>query len=713
MIFAVLLASTLLSSTLLSFEPDLPIDFDSQVLPVLTKVGCNSGACHGAAAGRGGFHLSLFGSDPQADYDSIVLYAEGRRINVIDTSKSVILAKPMGELDHGGDVVLHEGTSEVALLRRWLQAGAKRGAMHRLVDLRVDPQEAIATMTGEAISLRAIARFSNGEEADVTQWTQFRSEDNTAAEVLSQPMRAKLLRPGKHLVMARFWNRIVPVSLSLPFRKATGDAGQPISSNSFVDAAIYSQLSQLNLTALDRIGGAAFVRRLQLDLTGRLPLPEELLPLVSDDTPKSREAMINRLLASDDFSTFWGLRMARWFMMRGMNEERQATQAYSDWILQSMKDRRPYNDIVRELLTATGDSHIVGAVNFARTAADARQHAELVSSVLMGTRIQCANCHNHPYARWTQDDYHGMAAIFARLDRSRIVALKPQGAVTNIRTGETATARIPGVRYLNENETALQEFTDWLLDNDNPTLARATVNRLWDALMGRGLVAGVDDFRETNPASHSQLLDELAKDFSANGYDIRCTIRLIVSSNAYARRTDAASHPAGSSIDLERWYGAATRKPLLPEVHLDAIDDVLNNTDKFISKDRPRAISRLDPAFASTELDALGRCSNSEACQTQGPIQGLAPKLYAINGELLNRRISHRDGRLQSYLRDGMQPRSIIEDFYVRALSRRPDETQLRDWLAELNGLTSEEQGRWLEDFVWAILSSQDFSTNR
>ncbi len=716
MIFAALLIGAMLSS-----DPAEQIDFDSQVLPVLTKVGCNAGACHGAAAGRGGFRLSLFGSDPQADYSSLVEYAEGRRVNVVDIDKSLVLRKPLGMLDHGGDIVLQEGTPELELLKRWLREGANRGAMHRLVELRVEPSHATLHSPRDTVQLRAIARFSDGNETDVTQWTRFRSEDTTSVEVLSEPMRAQGIRPGKHLIMARFWNRIVPVSLSLPFpdaalAKPSGTEDAVLPAVNFIDRAIDSQLAQLHLTPLGSVDQAAFARRVYLDLVGRLPTPDELLAATSSDLLESRlglqagrEAFVQRLLDSDEFATYWGLRLARWFKMRGTPNEPQATQAYSGWILRAMKERRPYDEIVRELLTATGDSHEVGAANFARTPADARQHAELISSVWMGTRIQCANCHNHPFAQWTQEDYHGMAAIFARFDRSRFVSLKQQGAVTNIRTGESAIPRIPGVRDFNAGEPALEKFADWLLDKHNPTLAKATVNRLWDGLMGRGLVAGVDDFRETNPPSHAQLLEELATDFSSNGYDIRRTIRLIASSNAYSRLSaSSAGYPA-----LEPWYGIALRRPLLPEVHLDAIRDVLDISDSAMGTREPRAISAFDPSLVSPDLDALGRCANPQDCQMQSSSQGLAPKMHAINGELLNRRISNREGRLQSYLKAGMSHRAIIEDFYARALSRRPKDQQLQEWLRQLEALTPEEQVRWLEDWVWAIVSSQDFSTNR
>ena len=501
----------------------------------------------------------------------------------------------------------------------------------------------------------------------------------------------------------------MPASILLPHETRVIAQRRIAISNSLVDSEIDAQLVRLNLVANEIADDATLLRRLRLDLTGRLPTPDELQEFRSNGSALNREKKIDELLESSEFSSFWALRLARWFKLRGSPEEPQAARAYSEWILQSIVSRRPYNEMVRELLTATGDSHVLGAANFTRTAADARQHAELVSGVFMGTRMQCANCHNHPFASWTQDDYHGLAAIFAKFERGRTVAIRKQGSVTNLRTGESAVPRLPGVRNLNETEPALESFATWMLDKDNPHFAKAFVNRLWDAMMGRGLVTGVDDFRETNPPSHAQLLERLAADFVTNGYDLRRPLRIIACSDAYAR----SSNPQFQSNELEPWYGASISKPLLPEVLLDAIDDVLNSIGQDLGEGRQRAIAWLDPTHASADLDALGRCSRSEACQTQSQQQGLAAKLHAINGDLLNRRIADKDGRLQTYLRNGTDTRTIIEDFYIRALSKRPKERQLGVWLGELNALTREEQAGWFEDFVWAIVSSQDFTANR
>jgi len=720
-IAAWLMVSALLVSepeSLLVFEPESSsapptmVDFDSQIVPLLTHAGCNAGACHGAAAGRGGFHLSLFGSDPKSDYEAIVIFAESRRVNLVDVSKSLVLAKPLGLLDHGGGEVLEEGSSSVLILRHWLQQGAKRGTQRQLRELRVEPAESIATTPNQPKTLRAFATFSDGEETDVTEWTVFRSDDPASVEILHRPTRAQCLRPGKHLIMARFWNRVVPVSLLLPYasNQDKPQRASPLSpSASFVDVEIDSQLSKLNLTANTLADDATFLRRLRIDLTGRLPSPEELQEFLAETGAGKHARKIDALLESEEFSSFWALRLARWFKLRGSPEEPQAARAYGDWIVRSMESRRPYNEMVRELLTSTGDSHVFGAANFTRTASDARQHAELVSSVFMGTRIQCANCHNHPFAAWTQDDYHGLAAIFARFDRTRTVSLKKQGSVTNVRTGESAVPRIPGVRNLEDAESALDTFTKWILDKENSHFSKAIVNRLWDAMMGRGLVTGIDDFRETNPPSHPQLLDRLATDFVEQGCDLRHTLRIIATSNAYAR---CSNHPSQKN-ELEQWYGASTSKSLLPEVLLDAIEDVLESSVEDLGQTRERAIAWLDPTHASPDLDALGRCSRSEACQSEGQQQGLAAKLHAINGDLLNRRIADKGRRLQSYLRVGMSPSQIIDDFYLRAMAKHPIEEQRSIWLSELNAMPRDEQVRWLEDFVWALLSSQEFSTNR
>lgn len=593
MLYALLVASVLASDT-------PPVDFDSQVLPVLTHAGCNAGACHGAAAGRGGFHLSLFGSAPDADYSAMVHFAEGRRVNLFDTSKSLVLTKPLGILDHGGGTVLKEDSSSVAVLRRWLEEGAMRGIERRLKQLRVVPVEAIAKKSGESIPLNAYAQFSDGEEIDVTEWTIFHSTDPASIEIKESPARAVVYRPSKHLVTARFWNKIVPLAVLLPYQADGKPALQPARSSGFVDTEIESQLDKLGLVTTAVVDDNAFLRRLRLDLTGRLPTLEELREFQGSSAIDRREKKVDQLLESTEFSEFWSLRLARWFRLRGSQEEPQAAAAYSQWIRSSLESRRPYNEMVREMLTATGDSHVVGASNFTRTAKDTRLHAELVGSVFMGTRIQCENCHNHPFSSWTQDDYHGLAAIFSRLERGRFVQVKKMGAVTNLRTGEAATPRIPGLRDLEDVDSALEQFANWLLQRDNPHFAKATVNWLWEAMMGRGLVVGVDDFRETNPPTHARLLERLAQDFVDHGCDLRRTLGWIAKSEAYAR--SRGNQP--NAKELEAWYGAAVSRPLIPEVLLDAIDDVLLTPEVRQSQKQKRAIELLDPGIPSPELDA-------------------------------------------------------------------------------------------------------------
>ena len=703
MMFYALLVASVLGSEI------PPVDFDSQVLPVLTHSGCNAGACHGAAAGRGGFHLSLFGSDPTADYTAIVHFAEGRRVNLFNTSKSLVLSKPLGILDHGGGTVLEDGSSSIAVLQRWLEEGAKRGIERQLRQLRVVPIEAEAKKTGESIPIHAYAQFSDGQEIEVTEWTIFQSTDPASIEVKVSPSRAVVHRPGKHLVTARFWNKIVPVSVLLSYQTDHKRVLQPVRSNGLVDTEIDSQLDQLGLVGTPVAEDNTFLRRLRLDLTGRLPTLEELNEFHGGPGNGHRDHKVDELLEGVEFSEFWSLRLARLFRLRGSQEEPEAVAAYAQWLRNSLKSRRPYNEMVREMLTATGDSHFVGASNFTRTTKDARLHAELVGSVFMGTRIQCANCHSHPFASWTQDDYHGLAAIFSRLERGRFVQVKKIGAVTNLRTGEAATPRIPGLRDLEDADSALEQFASWLLQRDNPYFAKATVNWLWEAMMGRGLVTGVDDFRETNPPTHARLLERLAEDFVDHGFDLRRTLGWIAKSDAYARSRGNQSNVR----EQEVWYGAAVSRPLSPEVLLDAFEDVLLTSEFRQSRNQKRAIEMLDPATSAPELDALGRCSRSETCPSPSQQQGLASKLLAINGSLLNRRIADRNGRLQQAIADGKSAEEILLEFYERALSKKPSDSQLAVWQGELMGMSREAQARWLEDFVWSILSSNEFASNR
>jgi hypothetical protein len=558
------------------------------------------------------------------------------------------------------------------------------------------------------VPLRVIANFDQGPDEDVTAWTTFTSGDPAAVEISADAV-AQIHRRGQHVVIARFLNRVVPIRQVVPLNEAEVDlSGEPRAN--VIDEEILKTLSMLRLPVSPPADDAAYLRRVSLDLTGRLPDVATVDSFLSDSSPDKRAQLVDALLASDAFTDVWTLRFARLLRLHSLPNEKEGVEAYAGWLRAQIAAGAPLDAMARELVTATGDAHVVGPANFGRMVNDARGHAELAGRFFLGVRLGCANCHNHPLDRWTQDDYHGLAAVFARLERGREVKLASRGAVTNLRTNEPAVPRIPGERDLVSDADHREEFAAWLTSPDNPQLARVTVNRLWRALFGRGLVDPTDDLRETNPATHPALLDTLARDFISHGYSIRHTLRQIALSRTYAR-SDAAL--PGNAAD-DRFYSHAYRRPLEPEVLADAIADVTGVPSQYAGHSPgTRAVTLVDPLSPAPSLDILGRCSRAGGCEDDGVQQGgLAAQLHLINGELINRQITDANGRLQQHIRNGKTDAEIVTEFYLRALCRRPTAEELSSWRERLKTDDSAERMKRLEDFAWSLLNSNLLKEN-
>lgn len=686
-------------------DPDQSVDFDTQVIPILTKSGCNSGACHGAAAGRGEFYLSLLGSDPAADHLAIVQAFEGRRVNRKAAQRSLILRKPTEQVEHGGGLALSETNAE--LLRQWIAQGAHRNSKRKLK--RLDIQPANQTLQLNATQrISAKAHFDDGSIADVTQWTVFTANDATAVDVRSDSLQA--LRTGQHTIIARYMDRVVPMRISVPLsdRPIEGDL-LPV--NNFIDQHISQTLAELRIVPSSEATDQEWLRRTYLALIGRLPTPSQVVEFQEDQANNRRERAVDTLIASESFVTYWTFRLSKLLRMHSLPNEPEAMEAYADWLRHQLRSGAGWDKMASQLIQSSGDTHSNGAANFGRMVADARSHAELVGECFAGIQLGCANCHNHPLDRWTQQDYHGLAAVFAKMDRSRIVRWNSRGAVTNPKTGEPATPRIPGVRDLNAEGDHRSEVVDWLVDPSQRRLARACVNRLWHAMMGRGLVEPIDDLRETNPATHPRLLDHLAEDFANHGYDIRRTLKQIALSSTFAR----SSNTYESNQSDDQFYSHSLHRPLEPELLLDAVVDVTAVKGDLDSYNVQRAIEIIDPVTPMSSLDTLGRCRRVDGCSDEASArrsEGLAVQLHLLNGEFLNQRIQSPNGRLHSMIRDGSSNSEIIVEFYQRALCRQPTQADLEQWLANLSTSAEAHRSELLEDFLWALLNSRDFKHN-
>ena len=697
------------------------VDFENDLIPIFTKFGCNAGACHGAAAGRGEFNLSLFGGNPQADYKAIVRQLAGRRINLMHPKESLILLKPTAQTKHGGGQVLNENGEAAQLLRNWIQQGAGYERLRQLERIEISPQKQVIPDLSTPIQLQAKAYFSDATTKDVTRWTVFTPEDSSAVEIDPSTAIAKVRRRGRHIILARYLTEVVPIEFITPLNEvpiqnvdknnATHTSSE--STGTSIDSEILKLLSTLQLPVSPAANDATFLRRVTLDLTGRLPAPDAVTAFLADLDTNKRETLVDTLLASDEFNQYWTLQLAKLLRIGAREGNTQGALVYHQWLSQQVRNGVGYDQIARSVLLATGDSHEIGPANFYRTVDGAGEQAEFMSELFMGARLRCANCHNHPLDRWTQDDYHGLAAIFAKIESSgQVVKVKPTGEVIHPATREKAIPRIPGDQFLPTHiADGRIELADWLTSSNNPYFAKAIVNRLWKAMMGRGLVEPVDDFRSTNPATHPELLTSLADDFVMHGYDLRRTLKQITLSAAYARSSNAL--PQNATDD--RFYSHALQKPLEPEVLADAISDVLGISDTYGNEpEGTRAVSLFNPNTESEALDILGRCGRETSCESATQVtDGLQRKLHLFNGDLLNARIGVPGSQLDRLIAIGKSSMEIVNEFYLAALSRHPTDTEQQFWKQHIDvNASASSQRAILEDMVWSLLTCNEFVTN-
>jgi hypothetical protein len=690
-------------------EATPPVDFDTEIIPVLTRHGCNAGSCHGAAIGRGGFKLSLLGSDAIADHDAIARQLEGRRINLHNADRSLVLLKPSEQTGHEGGYVLPETSVAFETLHRWIDEGGQRLRRRNLVALEVSPSDVTLDRIGATRELSITATFDDGTTHDVTDQTVVIADDPDAVQVDLQRRTLTVIRRGVHVVIARYLDRVMPIRLTVPLQDAAPRSASHRSANR-IDEYINAQLDRLNVPASPPADDFAFLRRVTLDLTGRLPTPDQLRRFVADDSPRKRSKWIGRLLDDESFAQYWALKWANVLQIDSKQIQPEGAAAFHGWLLERLRRDAPMDESARLMLTSLGDSYVNGAANFSRTGSSPGDLAEHASRVFMGVRLRCANCHNHPLDHWQQDDYHGLAAIFAKVGRGQIVTLSERGEVTHPETGQPAIPRIPGERYLPNDVDGRVEFAQWLTSKSSPYLARVTVNRVWQQLIGRGLVEPVDDLRVTNPATHPELLDWLAQDFVSHGFRLKHTIALICNSAAYQRSSSTVSVNESDS----QFCSHAISRPLEAEVIADAIGDVTGIP--LPTGQAPRAVALTDNRFESPSLDVLGRCDRSESCVSLGiSATSLTRSLHLINGPLINQRLAGPDSRLHQLLQQNDDDSEVLNELYLLTLCRTPTPVEREHWMTQMASVddgNASTRASFFEDLLWALMTSDTFITN-
>ncbi len=682
---------------------DVRIDFDTQIAPLFSCLGCNAAACHGAAGGRGGFQLSLFGSDLSVDFDQVVRERMGRRVHRTEPAESLLLLKATAWLNHEGGERIAPGSEEFRLIRDWIAQGARRLRLRALTELVVEPASATLSPADPETPLRVTARFDDGSAADVTRIAVIQPLDPEAVKL--EGSTATVLRPGQHAVLVRYLSEVRLVELLLP-EKVSGTVSEPDSSwsgtDTLIDRAIARRLAELGIESTGPADPATLYRRWSLDLAGRLPEPEAMEDFVRGDSPQRRLEIVDQFLASEQFSQLWTWHVAEWLRIGGNNQPQEIAAAWQDWLKREIAGTASVVRLARESLTASGPVSN-GATGFYRLTNDPRLQAEQALNAWMGVRIGCANCHNHPLDHWTRDDYYRLAACFAGVQRGARVEWTGDGTLLHPVNGQAVESGLPDGTTIKAGDPRAR-LADWLTVESPEQLARSSANRVWRILMGQGLYEPVDDWRETNPVANRQLLDELARVLADNEFQLRPLIKAIVLSNAYQRRS--TGDPA-SPRDRFTWRFMS--RPLPPPVMLTAIEAVTH-------ADRPpdsRYFTQARP-MDSPELRLFGQCDRSLACApSAGDGTGLAAQLEKLTGSVIVDRIQDREGWLAEQMAIGQDDAAMLRELYQRCYSRAPTHEELRYWLEVFKAAGESERPELWADLIWGVLASEEFSTVR
>ena len=714
---------------LLAAPPSAPT-FVRDVLPVLTRAGCNSGACHGALAGKGGFRLSLRGYNPAADHFAITREALARRADPLDPDGSLVLAKAVKSVPHGGGTRFDADSPHADTLRRWLASGAAgpTAADPTLVKLAVSPP-ASRLGPGKTVQLAVTATYSDGVTRDVTALAKFVTSDEQAAGVNEDGLVAVAGR-GEAGVAALFGTRVATATVTSPF---PGTAGPAPRRTNFVDDHVAAKLQTLNLPASPDCTDREFVRRVFLDACGVLPTPAEVDAFLADPAADKRAKLIDALLDRPAYVDFWAHKWSDLLLVSSRKLPTPAMWAFYRFVRQAVAENRGWDRFARDILTASGSTVADGGGNFFVVHKDPTDRAEATAVTFLGLSVGCAKCHNHPLERWTQDQYWGFANLFGRVGLKGggakgddvLVTPLPSGDALHPRTGKPQPpAPLDGpVLAVDAAGDRREHLADWLTKPDNPFFARAVVNRVWRQLMGRGLVEAEDDLRDTNPPTNAPLLDALAREFVAGGYDTKKLVRLVLTSAAYQR----SSRPLPGNAADDRFYSHYLVRRLPAEVILDAYADLtgvptafgsvsLGPTGGVAPADYPagtRAVQLPDSLLVSRFLDSFGRAGREQSCACERTSESsVAQGLHLNNGQTLNDKLRDPKGVLARWLADGSADAAILDRLFRLALGRPPTAAEAGRFGKAVTAAGTAGRREALEDAFWAVLSGKEFLFN-
>ena len=696
--------------------------FRLDVMPILMRSGCNTGSCHGAARGKDGFRLSLFGFDPEADYQRITREISGRRINLALTAESFLLTKATNAVPHGGGARIKPGDEYYNTLKRWLDTGAKNdpGPVPAVVAVVLDPPEGVLDGAGATQQLSLRAKYADGSERDVTSLAVFLTNNDNAAKVDATGLVTAGNR-GEAFVMARFETHTVGSHfITLPKGLAFQWANPPAAN--VIDELIHAKLQKLRINPSAICTDEEFLRRASLDICGVLPTSDEYRSFMASADPQKRAALVDQLLVRKEFVDLWVMKWSELMMIRTVPNEvsYKAMLLYYNWLQERIEANTPIDQLVRELLSAKGGTFTEPATNYFQHERDTLKTAENVAQVFMGMRIQCAQCHNHPFDRWTMDDYYGFANFFAQIGRKRgedpretIVFNSGSGDVKHPVGGRVVPPKFLGGAVPDTQGRDRREvLADWLASPANEYFGRNLVNIVWAHFFGSGIVDEVDDVRVSNPPVNKALLDVLATRFVESRYDFKQLVREICTSNAYQRSTQANE----TNADDDRNFSKARLRRIRSEVLLDVVTAATATQNKFQGLPLgARAVQIADGNTSSYFLTTFGRATRGTACSCEVKMEpNLSQALHLLNGDTVQEKIAS-GGVVKRMLDENRSAEQIVEEIYLRTLTRMPTEKERTSLLEILQDPAAQDPAaiqRNLEDGFWAILNSREFVFN-
>jgi hypothetical protein len=691
-----------------------PVSFNYGALVAISKAGCNSGACHGSPSGKGGFRLSLRAYDPVLDELTLIREVYNRRTNVAEPEKSLLLRKPLMEVAHGGGRRMKKGDPVHELLRQWIAEGLSLDPPNAPKCVKVDvyPRERIIKHPAHTQQLCVLAHFSDGTIRDITDVAVYSSSDEAVASVTETGLVVGTDR-GEAAVLVRYLEKMETAHLMF-LKDVQGFAWSNPPVVNYVDTHVFNKLKQMQILPSELCDDDEFMRRVYLDVIGLLPTIDEARQFLADKSPDKRAKLIDQLLERPEYVDFWTLKWGDLLRVNNKKVTVPGVHKFRHWIHEAVRTNKPYNQFVAEMLSARGSTLHNPPANYFRTAADTNDCAETTAQVFLGIRIQCAKCHNHPFERWTQDNYYGIAAFFNRIQRAAgldpnemLVSVARGGEVTQPRTGQTMKPWLPltGDVDLPADADRREAFVQWLARPDNPLFPQAAVNRIWGHLFGRGIVEPVDDFRASNPPSNEALLNTLAKEFAQYNFDQKHIIRTILNSRTY----QLSSRKNESNKNDDKYFSHARTRLLSAEQLLDAICTVTDLPEKFPGLPAgTRATQLPSPDVNHQFLKVFGQPAREMACQCERSSESnLSQALQMINGPLVHGKLRDGNNRFRKLATANKKDEEIIEELYLAAFARKPSPAEIEKSATHIKAQKNRLEG--LEDVCWALLNAKEF----